>query len=331
MATIQPIALIKFGSHLYGTDTPNSDLDIKGVYIPKARDIILQRIQPVISYSRRKAHGQKNTPGDIDYEFYSPQKFLDLLSEGHIAALDMLFAPTFAMLSPLKEEWLHMKALASKLLTKQSTSFVRYCRQQANKYGIKGSRVAAARVALEFLTDAENNYGSAAPLSAVADELQTLSTGNEFLSINEGAEIQGNLNGYFSICGKKALFNCSIKSARTIASHLVDEYGKRALSAHRNEGIDWKALSHAVRVGRQAIEFFTTHHITFPRPEAKHLLDIKQGRLSFQQVSEEIEQLFLDVEREAASSSLPDTFSKTVIESYIEKLYSTIILNELRK
>ena len=36
------VVKMKFGSHLYGTSTPLSDTDYKAVYIPEARDIILQ-------------------------------------------------------------------------------------------------------------------------------------------------------------------------------------------------------------------------------------------------------------------------------------------------
>jgi predicted nucleotidyltransferase len=65
---------LKFGSHLYGTNTPSSDLDIKGIYLPKAKDILLQRIAPVCSFSRPKDHGEKNSADDVDQEFYSPSK-----------------------------------------------------------------------------------------------------------------------------------------------------------------------------------------------------------------------------------------------------------------
>ena len=37
------IVEMRFGSHLYGTDTATSDLDLKGVYLPSAREILLQR------------------------------------------------------------------------------------------------------------------------------------------------------------------------------------------------------------------------------------------------------------------------------------------------
>lgn len=327
---MQQIVQIKFGSHLYGTATPASDLDIKGIYIPSARDILLQNVQDVISFKRPKAHGEKNTSEDVDYELYSPKKFLDLLAEGQTVALDMLFAPENAMLSPPLAEWHEMKTLAPKLFTKQAASFVRYCRQQANKYGIKGSRVAAARIALEHLNEMENQHGSTAKLGLISDSLKSLSSTNEFLCVGEYTEPNGSNILYFEICGKKALFNASIKSARSIAQKLMDEYGERALAAEKNEGIDWKALSHAVRVGHEAIEFLTKKHITFPRPEAIHLLDIKLGKLPFQQVSEEIEQLLIDVEAATAASTLPASFERSIIDNFIEKLHHKSVMQEIQ-
>lgn len=325
---MEPIIQIKYGSHLYGTSTPSSDLDIKGLYIPLAKDILLQRVQPIISFKRPKAHGEKNTSEDVDYELYSPERFLSLLAEGQTMALDMLFAPTSAMLMEPHPLWNEIKALAPKLLTKQAGSFVRYCKQQANKYGIKGSRVAAARIALEYLTEAESTHGSTAKLAVAAESLKALAADHEFLAIGEDTEPNGNPVLYVEICGKKALFNASIKSARAIAQRLMDEYGERARAAERNEGIDWKALSHAVRVGHEAIEFLTTGHITFPRPEAAHLVDIKLGKLPFQQVSEEIEQLLIEVEAATAISTLPDSFDKTVMDDFIEKLHRDSVLQE---
>ena len=326
---MKKIVQIKFGSHLYGTDTEESDLDIKAVYLPSARDILLQQVQPVISESRPKAHREKNTAEDVDLEFYSPEKFLKLLAEGQTVALDMLFAPDESMLSEPDQLWRDIQALAPKILNKKAASFVRYCRQQANKYGIKGSRVAAARQALEFLEKAEEQHGASEKLNILVEEIDQLAAGNEFLSTGEVPQPDGRMAPYFEICGKKALFGASIKSARTIARRLMDEYGARALAAEKNEGIDWKALSHAVRVGREAIEFLSTHHITFPRPEAEHLLAIKQGQLAFEQVSEEIENLLEEVEAAAEKSTLPETYEEQAIDDFIENLYRKIVMMEV--
>ena len=148
---MRKIVDIKFGSHLYGTSTPESDVDFKSVYIPARNDILLQRVKGSITNQRPKNQGEKNYAGEVDQESYSLQRFLHLAAEGQTVALDILFAPEWAMVQPPSLEWVEITANRQKLLTRKSAAFVGYCRTQANKYGIKGSRVAAARRALEFI------------------------------------------------------------------------------------------------------------------------------------------------------------------------------------
>lgn len=312
------IAKIKFGSHLYGTNTPESDLDIKGVYIPCAKDILLQQTKPMISESRVKARGEKNTSEDIDFELYSLQRFLELLAQGQTVALDMLFAPNNAMLSPASPVWYEIKEkIAPKIITKEASSFVKYCHQQANKYGIKGSRVAASRQALKSLEIAEQKYGPKAKLQLAIKELQDLSSDSDFISIVETQDPSGKPEYYLDVCGKKSQFTASIETARKTVSRLVSEYGHRALAAEKNEGVDWKALSHAVRVGNEAIELLSTGKITFPRPEADFLLQIKQGKLNYPDVARHIEELLEEVEKTVKNSTLPDYPDLQIINDFI--------------
>ena len=56
---------MKFGSHLYGTDTPSSDTDYKGIYLPEAKDCYLDNIKHTIDMSTGNSHS-KNTKEDID-------------------------------------------------------------------------------------------------------------------------------------------------------------------------------------------------------------------------------------------------------------------------
>ncbi len=175
------IVQMKIGSHLYGTATPESDLDIKAVYIPSARDILLQQVSPAMSESRPKRRGEKNTSADTDCEAFSLQRYLDLLAEGQTVALDMLFAPDWAMLEPPHALWHDIKTLAPRLMTKGTTAMVRYCRQQANKYGVKGLRVAAARAALGLLQESEQTHGGSAKLETVTDALEALAAQSEYL------------------------------------------------------------------------------------------------------------------------------------------------------
>lgn len=319
---------LKFGSHLYGTNTPTSDLDVKGIYLPKAKDILLQSIAPVCSFSRPKSHGEKNSADDIDQEFYSPSKYVSLLMEGQMLALDIFFAPDSAMLVEPSLQWHELKKLAPFILSKKANAVVRYCRKQANKYGIKGSRVAAAKLALKLLREEEAKHDGSKKLSQILLQLENLANDNEHLILGEHISPNNLVEKYFEICGRKALLNASIKNAMSIAQKLVDSYGQRAMEAEKNQGVDWKALSHAVRAGYQMIEFMQEEFITFPRPEADYLVAIKQGKIPFKTISQELEELLIKVDDASKYSQLKEEPDIQMIENFITGLYSKIILKD---
>jgi hypothetical protein len=93
------------------------------------------------------------------------------------------------------------------------------------------------------------------------------------------------------------------------------------LQAENQQGVDWKALSHAVRVGTQAIEFLGTGHVTFPLPNAEHVLAIKTGKVAYQKVSREIESLLESVEVAALVSSLPEAPDLQWIDDFVQRVY----------
>ncbi len=97
-----------------------------------------------------------------------------------------------------------------------------------------------------------------------------------------------------------------MKQALDVYAKVYENYGHRARAAMNNEGIDWKAVSHAVRVAGQALELLSTGHITFPRPDAEYLLAVKRGELDYQEVAAVLEGLVEDVEEEALVSWLPE-------------------------
>lgn len=317
---MRKILTIRFGSHLYGTSTPASDLDFKSVHIPLARDILLQRVRGSVSTKRPKAEGEKNYAGEVDEESYSLQRFLGLAAEGQTVALDVLFAPDCAAVEPPSIEWRQIILNRRRLLTKRSAAFVGYCRQQCNKYGIKGSRVATARSALKLL-DAAVTAGAHQKLAEYESSIGAFVDSHEHTAVTPIEQASGTVIKHWDVCGRKLQFSTSVKHARDVVQRLVDEYGHRAIQAERQEGVDWKAMSHAVRVGTQAIEFLRTAHITFPLPNAEHILAIKTGRLPYQEVASEIEALLEDVERESAASSLPDEPDREWIDEFVTKVY----------
>ncbi len=318
---MRKLVTIKFGSHLYGTTTPSSDLDFKSVYIPSARDILLQSVKGSINKSRKKAEKEKNLPGEIEEESYSLQKYLELASQGQTVALDILFAPEWSMIEPPTAEWREVLNNRTRLLSTKSAVFISYCQKQAAKYGIKGSRVAAARIALRVLNALVYLHGSTPKLGQFESEIAGASSCNEHMTMTDISLPNGTTVRHWDVCGRKMPFTASIKNARDVTQRLVDEYGQRALAAETNQGIDWKALSHAVRVGTQAIELLQTGNITFPLPNAAHVLAIKTGQLSYQEVSAEIEQLLAAIETEAQTSALPAEPDREWMTDFIVQTY----------
>jgi hypothetical protein len=315
------IVQMVFGSHLYGTNTPASDRDFKAVYIPEPRDILLGRVKDVITDNTKADTSARNTAEDMDRETFALQKYLNLAAQGQTVALDMLFADDKSIIQS-SPEWRWIQINRDKLLSKQCQSYVGYCKSQANKFGIKGSRMAAAQAAVLILGQClALDRDHTAKLGSIPLCLEAELGGMEHVEFIDIPNPAGAVVRHLSVCGKKVPFTQTIKEAHTVYKRLYDEYGKRAEAAKNNEGIDWKALSHAVRVGRQAIELLDTHVITSPRPDAEHLTKIKTGQLTFDVVAEEVETLLEEVEAAAKRSTLPDQPDRQWIDDFVYWTY----------
>lgn len=314
------VVRIEFGSYLYGTNTLTSDHDYKSVYVPSSSDILLQRVKGSLGHKVKRYEGVKNAPEDTDDEMYSLQRYLSLLAEGQTVAIDMLFAPKPLITSPL---WNEIRSNKGRFLTKKSVAFVGYCRTQANKYGIKGSRVSAAKEAAEFFKTQYDRLGSTAKLYEIATLIPSLA--GEHTHILELETTPGNKEWFIDCCNRKVSFGNTIKAAHEIYSRIYDNYGQRAKLAQTNEGVDWKALSHAVRVATEALELLATSKITFPLPNAPHILDIKKGLLSYDKVAQEIEGLLEEVEKASKESALPEEADQEFIDSLVYRVHKGVV------
>ena len=85
------------GSHLYGTNTSDSDLDIKGVYAPYSYDVLCGE-EPALNVisEANKGDNEKSDKDTVERKYYSLAKFYHLLSKGDIGCTEMLFARNFA-------------------------------------------------------------------------------------------------------------------------------------------------------------------------------------------------------------------------------------------
>jgi hypothetical protein len=316
------IVRVRHGSHLYGTSTPTSDLDFKGVHIPSGQAIILQRAENVLDRRIKVSDSIKNAAEDVDDQSYSLQKFFGMLAVGDTVSTEILFAPEPVFADP---DWGEIQQIGKSLLNRQCKGFVGYCRRQAAKYGIKGSRMAACEDIVALLSAAIDKHGTIASVQVVAEQLDEFCATHEF----SGTEIITSQAGtdvpHLEVVDRKVPYTASLKTALDIYAKVYENYGARARAAKLNEGIDWKAVSHAVRVARQAIELLTTGSITFPRPDAVELLAIKQGVIPYSIVSEQLEALVEQVEIVAQTSALPEKSDHRLIDHTVLRYYAASV------
>lgn len=324
---MKTIVRMEFGSKLYGTQTPTSDVDYAAIHIPEPRDILLMTAKPTISHKRIKAHGRRNLPGEIDEESYALHRWFQLLAEGQTVALDMLFAPESAILETTPA-WERIQRDAEYFLSRKSAAFISYCRRQANKYGIKGSRVAAARAASVEFAELVMSFGPKVRIRDHWPRMLALCLAHpEHIHTEDLAQGPHHTPvKHIVICNRKLPCTVTLETGLDLANRILKGYGDRAIQAENDQGVDWKALSHAVRVGRQACDLLTHGRYRFPLPYASHLVRIKQGLVPYKEVSQEIEDLFVDVEKAAAESQLPDEPWVDKMNAYVTCTYADAVV-----
>ena len=280
--------LTVMGSRLYGTNTPESDYDVKGIMLPSMKSLILHRAPNNINRRENENHL------GIDFELYSIQEYFKLLRTGETISADMLFAPSNEDAVIFVDEQFapvfnsYDSLIAGDRLDKNP--YLRYAYSQAVKYGIKGNRY---EVIQKVLKVAELFFGldikEEKRLGDYLDELVKAGGNEKYCFITEVEVHRGQKVLGLYLAGKSHQGTIKLGEFVQRCKRLLNEYGHRTKLAANAGGNDWKALSHAVRAVCQLNELLRTGRITFPRKEAKFLLDIKQGKISFEEVKETIE------------------------------------------
>jgi len=303
------IVKMKFGSHLYGTNTPQSDTDYKGVYLPSLREVYTGKYKEHISYNTNTGSDEKNSKEDIDYEVYSLHYFLELACAGKTVAIDMIHAPKEMILisSPI---WEAIQANRIKIYSKNLKAFVGYARTQAAKYGIKGSRLNQAARVIEFLSS-QNQKLRINEIWDILPEGEHISKSVDVMGVN-----------IYQVCGKKFQGTANIGHCLPSLHKYHKEYGARAVMASNNEGIDWKAVSHALRAAFQVKEMLTTHDLIFPLKDREYLLQVKQGKFDFKkEVGPRLDKEIEELEILAVSSDLPEKADRLFWDDFLCDTY----------
>jgi hypothetical protein len=334
------VAVVEFGSRLYGTALPSSDWDYKGIMLPTAEEILM--CEPASGFTERtnpSDAGVKNGPDDVDVEFFSLYRFLELLMEGQTVAIDMLFTPKQHILesTPVFRDIFMMRDM---FLNRHCGKAIGYAKSQAHKYSLRGDRIQA----LETIVDALRSRYELSPRDTLGEWLNTYSfhAGNLIDSMpekcrqhvrftrEEAPTLPGGALEHLEVCGKKAGLTSSVKFAYELWSKVLAEYGERARAAREAGGADWKAMYHALRIASQTVELLLTGNVTFPRPDAEYLLKVRRGEVRVEEVSEAIEQGLVEIRKAQENSVLRRDPNRGAARQFIMDVHTDVLKSHRR-
>lgn len=304
------VCRILHGSHLYGTNTENSDTVYKSIFLPDFDDVLLCNVKHA-KHDSTGSSFSKNGKDDVDNGEFSVHKFIQLLSVGDMMAYDLLYANDAFIMERGPYFWVfeQIRKNHTLFISKNIAGYIGYIRKQTAKYSAKGSRLAVVRDVISRIEGlcTDDEHFSTRRIEDVVEHLPT----TEYSFHDE--------KGY-NIIGKCFQKRDYPENLLNVLKKYFEQYGARAKQAELNEGLDFKAISHAVRACYQLISLYSFRHMCLPLPDKQRdvVLKIKKGEMNYkEEVEPLLEVLHLEVEKMSKTSNYPDEVDQEKIKKLL--------------
>ena len=256
------IFLTLHGSQAYGTNTPDSDYDIRGVCIPPRKYYT--------GYLHSFEHLERKEPYDM--AIYELAKFCKLAAEGNPNILELLYVP--------KSKWLYSTGMWQRLVTYRHLFLSKKCKFTFSGY------------AISQLKRIKNHY------HWLNTEEPKRPTREEFGLPNQMKMTVSEEQVVHKLLQSNVLPNPEVvRDYITREQQYREAYDKwdtwTNWNANRNPlrhdlevrfGYDTKHALHLIRLMRMCKEILTDGTVLVERPDAEELLEIKGGKWTYQEL-----------------------------------------------
>uniref|UniRef100_UPI00389095C8 hypothetical protein n=1 Tax=Acinetobacter sp. TaxID=472 RepID=UPI00389095C8 len=281
----------------------------------------------------------------VETEFFPVQTFVRDFVAGQTYAVEIAHAylsygpPAHGILyTSEKPIYDFVKELVDNFGNAEVYSMVGFAMKQTFDYVKRGERLNAAKAVLAVVDKVVKPFAGFAPGSIPEPRLDTIlgeATVLEHLVKATGLETEVLMGGNkpqnsLKLNGRNYMESTTLAHFHEQVVKMVKQFGDRSNAAAEKE-VDYKSLSHAVRVYEQAIELLETGKITFPRPNADYLRKVKQGEVPLDDVKLKLSMLDESVQQMIEVSTMrkrTPELEKAAEDWLTEKLMDLYKLNE---
>ena len=314
------VGLIAFGGSIaYGLDNENSDVDLRGFYLPSRRDLLLVRDSEQV-----ERHDDL-----VDGVLYSARKMINLLAQNNPNTIEVLGLDKRHVLESSPAYELIMENTDAFISQKSAKVFGGYATQQLRKIKNSISRDEEMKMSTEAVKGSMDRA-----LSHFVDRYDLYADGMISVGIadpNAGAQ---------GVCLNATFQNLPITEVKGMCSELAD-IAKNAdeLSARNRKkeiGKLSKHMSHLIRLLRMGSEILETGRVnTYRENDRELLLAIKEGMWISENPdgSREIDDEFWDLfnketerfEYARENTSLPEVANTEKVEEMIIEIHEDVM------
>jgi predicted nucleotidyltransferase len=310
------------GSHLYGTNRPDSDMDYMGVFMPTRDDVLgIYNGPQEMKLDNKISGGPRNTKDDVDRKLFALPKYLKLTADGQSQLLEMLFSPVsmhvtgskiWNMIDQNKELFISQKSVMP---------FVGFATAQAHKSTLKAGNLIKLRNLIEVMDTKHNK-------TLLGEHVTKVNDNYYFDSVEINVETVTQVTGVelecLSIAGRKYEFTQNCKNVCDRLKELEARYGSRSNDAAA-QGLDYKSLMHAYRLLYEAEDILREGKLILPfdKQRIKFLLSVRNAEYQtdfFQELEDKIKFI------KTINSSLP----KNPNYAKVNSLCTEIVFDHLR-
>lgn len=297
---------IRHGSHLYGTNTPESDEDFVGVFMPPIDYVFgLKSVQEVDLGTVNKREDGRNTKDAVDRKLYEFRKFLSLCLDNNPNLLEILFVNDENIIFSDNRIGKYLRNLRHEFPSKRCIpKFIGYANSQKHKMVIKRDHYSELLEGYKVMEATEDKLTMGQLYDRMVDSFDHK---NLFIKKNTGMHIH-----IGDICFEPGVY---VKKARKKLKKRIDKVTNRS-ELILNHGYDTKFGSHLIRLLLEAKELLETGEIEFPLKDRELILDIKAGKWKLKEVLGLVDQIEEQIDELKDKSELRETPNYNKVEEF---------------